>query len=312
VANAFLTGASGFLGSHLAERLLADGHEITAALRGTSRARNVPAGCRVVRVDFENPRSIAGHLTDVDVIYHVAGTTKGRSREEFDRGNAAVTAALAKAAGHVCPEALFVLVSSQSASGPAGSGPLSAYGASKLLAEQAARAVRRLVIVRPPAVIGPGDTAARPVFRNAARGFFVSPATRGGFALVYVGDLARLLALLPSAEGVEGRTLQPSYDELFTWERFHGLLEGAAGKRVLHVRIPPVLVRLTGSLSELMSAFTRESPLVTRDKAAELLCCDWELEDGTTGELTGWKPEVPVDEAFSRTYEWSTSCSRTS
>ena len=53
-------------------------------------------------------------------------------------------------------------------------------------------------------------------------------------------------------------------------------------------------------------------PFVTRDKAAELLCCDWELEGGTTGELTGWRPEVPVEEAVARTYEWSTSCSRTS
>jgi nucleoside-diphosphate-sugar epimerase len=266
----------------------------------------------VVRVDFLDPDDLARHMAGTGVIYHVAGATKGRGREEFDRANAGITRAMVRAAETSCPGALFVLASSQSASGPGGGGPVSHYGASKLMAEEAVSSMSRRVIVRPPAVIGPGDAAARPVFRMASRGFFFSPAGPGGFALVYVDDLVRLMAMLPSHPSTEGTVLQPSYQRLFGWREFHGLLEGAAGRRVTHVRVPSPLVRLTGHLGELTALFGRESPMITRGKVREILCCEWQLEDGFTGELTGWRPEVPVEEAVARTMEWSTSCSRTS
>jgi nucleoside-diphosphate-sugar epimerase len=312
VANVFLTGASGFLGSHLARQLLLDGHTVTAAIRSSSKTGSIPEGCRTVRVDFSDPGDLAGRMAGTGVIYHLAGATKGRSREEFDLANAGVTRALVSAAADVCSDALFVFASSQSASGPGGRGPVSHYGASKLLAETVASTARRWVVVRPPAVIGPGDRASRPVFRMASRGLFVSPAGRGGFALVYVDDLVRLMAMLPSVPGAEGRILQPSYAELFTWRDFHSLLQQSAGRRVLHLRIPSPLVKLTGRMGELSALFTRENPMITREKVKELLCCEWTLEDGVTGDLTGWTPQVPVEDAVARSMEWAvTSCSRT-
>jgi nucleoside-diphosphate-sugar epimerase len=259
-----------------------------------------------------NPLDLADHLTGIGVIYHIAGATKGCSREDFDRGNAAVTRALVKAAAAVCPEALFVLASSQSAAGPGGTGPLSAYGASKLLAESAVGSMKRWMVVRPPAVIGPGDTASKSLFRLASRGLFLSPLNRGGFAMVSVHDLARLFALLPDCSAADGCILQPSWPELYTWKDFHRLLEGAAGRKILHVRIPAVLLHAAGCLTELTSVFTRESPMMTRGKVREFLCCDWELEDGTTGSLTGWQPEIPVQEAVRESLLWATSCNRTS
>jgi nucleoside-diphosphate-sugar epimerase len=311
VANVFLTGASGFLGSHLAVRLIQDGHSVTAAVRSSSSTVNIPEECSIVRVDFLDSSCLASHLADVSLIYHIAGATKGRSREEFDLANAGVTRALVKAAEEACPDALFVLASSQSASGPSASGPVSCYGASKLLAEKAASVMGRWIVVRPPAVIGPLDPAARPLFRLAAKGLFVSPANRGGFALVFVDDLVRLFASLPAIPAAVGRILQPSYNELYTWKAFHALLEKAAGRRILHLRIPAFLLRLAGHTSEMVSLFTRENRMITREKVREFLCCEWVLDRGFTEDLTGWRPEVPIEDAVARTLEWAISCNPT-
>lgn len=300
----FLTGASGFIGSHLAKKLIAEGNQVTVALRNTSSTERVPECCSTIHVDFLNPSDLALHLRGTDVIYHIAGATKEGSLEAFDLANATVTGILIKAALSVCPEAHFILASSQSAAGPGNRGPISPYGVSKLNAEKALTVMPRWTVVRPPVVIGPWDYATEPVFRKAAMGLFFSPRTEGGFALVYVEDLVRLFSMLTDLRSVEGKILQPSYPELFTWRDFHTLLEGASERRILHVRIPSLLLRLTGRLSELKAAVTGEKPMITRHKIMEILSSDWVLEDGLTERLTGWQPDVPAADAFSKTMDW--------
>ncbi len=306
----FLTGASGFIGSHLAKKLIADGNQVTVALRSNSSTERVPECCNTVRVDFLNPSDLALHLRGTNVIYHIAGATKEGSQEKFDRANAAVTGTLVKAALSVCPEAHFILASSQSAAGPGNRGPVSQYGVSKLNAEKVLSAMPLWTVVRPPVVIGPWDYATEPVFRRAASGLFFSPRTEGGFALVYAEDLVRLFSMLADLPGAEGKILQPSYPRLFTWHDFHTLLEGAARRPVLHVRIPALLLHLTGRLSELTAAVMGKKPMITRHKIREILSNDWVLEDGLTERLTGWKPDVPVAEAFSKTMEWMKTAPR--
>ena len=139
----------------------------------------------------------------------------------------------------------------------------------------------------------------------ALRGLFVSPwMNRGGFCLVYVRDLARLIAELPDYPDTAGRTLEPSYGRLFSWKDFHEILEKAAGRRILHLRIPPVLIHTAGFMSEALASLTGRTPFFCRDKCRELLANEWTVEEGLTHSLTGWEPAVPVEEAMERTFQW--------
>ncbi|RKZ10117.1 hypothetical protein DRQ25_03970 [Candidatus Fermentibacteria bacterium] len=300
-----ITGASGFLGSHIIDILLEKGILAHALLRQSSSLSNLPDKCRISRVDFMNPDSMAEDFDGADLVIHAAGATSAASQEEFDRANALVTKNLLSARDRYARNALFIYISSQAASGPAGNGPVTDYGRSKLLGEFAVRDTENWVIVRPPAIFGSRDPASTPVMKLALKGLFVSPwMNRGGFCLVYVRDLARLIADLPDHPDTKGRTLEPSYGRLFSWKDFHEILEKAAGRRILHLRIPPVLIHTAGFMSEALASLTGRTPFFCRDKCRELLASEWTVEDGLTHSLTGWEPAVPVEEAMKNTLEW--------
>lgn len=299
---AVITGASGFVGGHAAGHLLAGGWRVLAMLREASSRAKVPGGCEIVRVDFLDERSIAPHLEGADVLLHLAGAVKARSQEEFDRANALVTRKLVAARDVANPGCRFILVSSQAAAGPeAAGGPVTAYGRSKLLGERTLRPASNWVIVRPPAVFGPGDDASAPMFRMAARGLLVTPWTRGRFAMIFVDDLASLLADLAASGAAEGETLEPSYGVGYSWRDFHQALERASGRRILHLRVPPALVIAAAFTSELASSVTGSCPFFTRDKCRELLADSWAVEERRTTELTGWVPATTLEEALRRT-----------
>lgn len=305
MARTVVTGASGFLGSHVAGELLSRGAEVMALLRSTSSPVMVPEGCPTARVDFMDPGSMAEAVSGAEVIVHAAGATSAGSQEEFDRANALVTRNMLAARDMYAKDSLFIHVSSQAASGPSGCGPVTAYGRSKLLGELAVKETGNWVILRPPAIFGPGDPASAPVLRMALKGLFFSPwMNRGGFCLVFAGDLAGLTADLPGFPDTVGRTLEPSYGRLYSWKDFHRILEKASGRRILHVRVPPALVQAAGFMNEALSSFVGRTPFFCRDKCRELLACSWDLEDGLTRRLTGWEPSMTVEEAMAETFRW--------
>jgi nucleoside-diphosphate-sugar epimerase len=181
---ALVTGASGFIGSHLVDALVADGGPVRALVRGSSRRDHLPSrGVELAIGDVGDVDALAAALEGVDVVYHVAGLTSAFSRAEFERVNTIGTANLYEAARRARRGPRRVVqVSSLMAAGP--SHPQVArrehhrieeftqYGASKLAAEKIAFEVAcsgamEIVIVRPPLVYGPRDTEVLQILRAA-------------------------------------------------------------------------------------------------------------------------------------------------
>ena len=209
-----VTGGTGFIGTHLLERLVANGEAVRALVRRTRLPRVLPAGVETVYGDLASGAGIADALRGADAVIHLAGVTKAlRTRGLLHRQ---CTCHRTIGARHGRARIRLVHVSSLAAIGPSTSGallgedaaphPLTHYGKSKLEAE---RVVRDLapdaVIVRPPVVYGPRDTDVFQLLKSISKGLVLEIA--GGerwFSAIYVKDLVEgLLAAVrtPRAHG---------------------------------------------------------------------------------------------------------------
>ncbi|HEY6105649.1 MAG TPA: NAD-dependent epimerase/dehydratase family protein, partial [Anaeromyxobacteraceae bacterium] len=147
-----LTGATGFIGLTLAERLRARGDAVRALARASSRVEELSAlGVDLVRGDVTDPRSLPAAVDGCEAVVHLAGLTKALGPEEYRRVNVLGARHLAAACSEARPGPVLVLVSSLAAAGPALAGrprreedppaPVSDYGRSKLEGEQEVRAL---------------------------------------------------------------------------------------------------------------------------------------------------------------------------
>jgi nucleoside-diphosphate-sugar epimerase len=278
-----VTGASGFVGSHAAEAVLAAGH----ALRVLSRpASALPPllGREVERApaDLAEPASLGAAVAGVEGVLHVAGKIRARDEDEFHRVNALGAGSLAGAAA-AAGVRRFVLVSSLSARGPAGSaGPVSAYGRSKLAGEEAVRARARrmeVVVVRPTVVYGPRDRSLLPLFRLARRGLRPVLAGAGTLSVVHAADLARgLVALLASAEGA-GETLEASDGGAYRMEELVGAVAAAVGRPGPPLVLPRWAFAAAARASDVYGRWSGRPQVFGRDKLVEM-AGSWPADPG--------------------------------
>ena len=184
-----VTGATGFIGSHLVERLLSEGAIVRCLLRPTSprggASRHLPAhGANPVLGDLSTGAGLNEALDGATVVFHLAGVTKALRASDYHVGNVKTTENLLNAMSG--GSATLIHMSSLAAIGPgpdsiplvedAEARPLTLYGKSKLEGEQAVRrspVSRRAIIIRPPVVYGPRDVDVYQVFKAAAGGALV-------------------------------------------------------------------------------------------------------------------------------------------
>jgi 2-alkyl-3-oxoalkanoate reductase len=305
VATVALTGATGFIGRHVAATLRGRGHLVRALVRrrGALPDRD---GMSVVPGSLEDDDSLAELLRGAEAIVHAAGVVKASCRSAYHAANADGTARLARrAAERGCRS--FVLVSSLAARQPG----LSYYAESKAMGERAAlRFADRfaLTIVRPPAVYGPGDRSTLPLLRGLSRGWLPAPAgVAARFSLLFVTDLARLgPALLDRALGPSGVVLEPDdgCDGGYSWRDLAAAAEAALGRRVRLVELPKPPLAALGGLLELSARASGRSPALSRDKVEELFHPDWVCDARSLAAVPGWRPAVDLCAGLRSTLAW--------
>ena len=306
----FITGATGFVGSHAARRFLSDGWRVRALVRRPEKPGLLPPGVEIVAGELGDPRTYARALEGCDAVVHAAGTTKARSLSEYREANLVGTASLARAAARACPGAMFVLVSSQSAAGPSRGGepvregdaprPVSWYGQSKLEGEDAVARERAgpWCAIRPCAVYGPGDPGLLQLFSVVARGWApVLAGGRGRIQLIGASDLARIIVAAAARPDLSGRRAFAAGGETTMGE----LVACIASLRRPPARLVPVpapLVRALGWAESLREALTRRARPFNRDKAREILQSGWICDAGPflsdlgISGLAEWRPGI--------------------
>lgn len=306
-----LTGATGFLGSHIAGALVEAGHAVRCTVRRTSDTRWIDdLGVETLELDLATPSpsdsSIDEALGALDAVIHCGGLTRAKNESSFMEVNATGTAHLARAAaGAGVPR--FVLISSLAARGPDGSGgPISPYGRSKLGGEQALATEAgsmETVILRPGGIYGPRDADLLPLFKMASRGWIVVPSSEVPLQPVYVEDVVS--ATLASLTADPSETPLPVVgSDRHDWVHMARALGDAVGRAGRLVRLPAAAFWTAGLLSEIGARFTGDAPAMDRRRARDLSHHSWTSDIESTVRALAWRPEVDIASGLDRTARW--------
>lgn len=323
---AFVTGGTGFVGSHLVEELHRRGYSevrclVRSAPKWLERIPHTP-----IRADLSDIEAVWGALAGVDYVYHVGGVTRAEDWAAFEKNNVQATLTLLGAVKMAAPSVKKVLVtSSLAAVGRCAGGvadeetllnPVSRYGRSKAAMERALAAPHEMrasfqealpiVTVRPPAVYGPRDADIFEFFKTVSRG--IAPAVGGGkepaLSLVHVRDLARGMVDAAEAEGTAGETYFIGSEETYSWNDVKEAATAALGTTAWTIPVPGPLVGVVGAASEAWGKMTGTYPALNREKAREIrhACKICSVEKAKKD--FGYRQQISLEEGVQETIDW--------
>lgn len=322
---AVVTGSSGFIGSHLVAELLARGATVRALVRPQSNPANrvTSSSGRLSfhEVDLLDVNAIEKSeiWNGVSHVFHLAGRTTATSLTQFRLGNVRPLANMFVALGKRTSRPRVILVSSQAAAGPAKSrntpvresdiaAPIEGYGISKREAEQLAETFAGkipVVIVRPPAVYGPGDRDFLNAFKQATSAYALHAINPNfWFDLLHVRDVVNALLLSAEHPAAVGKTYLLSPDSPLQWGQLYSLIAKSAGTTPRQITVPHPFLQIGAVAGDLFGLVTKRTPLLNSQKL-ELSQAEFWLCDGARiREELGWKSQVTAQIGVQETYLW--------
>lgn len=316
-----LTGASGFVGSHILDSLRARDIPTAVLLRPSSNRLFVEPhlpGLQMCTGSINDPQTLDPALEAVTHVIHCAGATKALHVSEFHHVNHVGTKNLVDAvnrrAGRI---QRFVHISSLAAGGPATPDrpatesdppqPVSEYGRSKLAGELEVREHCKAehVVLRPPGVYGPRDTAFLALFQAIQK--HLLPLFGGGrqpLSLVFVKDLAEAAVTCLTHPAAAGNTFYVAAAEFINTR---ALAEAIARQlKIWTVPLPLPILALWPFcfLQELLSRITRRPNVLSLQKYAELRAPGWVCDSGRLRQELGISCPTLLTEGITRTLQW--------
>lgn len=289
-----ITGGTGFVGSRLIDAAIDAGHSVKALTR---RPQALRPSLHWVSGSLADRGAIEELVRDADAVIHVAGVINAPDAAGFEAGNVAGTLATlaAATAGGV---RRFVHVSSLAAREP----QLSLYGASKAKSEALVeRSGLDWVIVRPPAVYGPGDKETLELFKMAKLGVVLLP-PKGWLSLIHVDDLARFLLAMAEPNAPSGQIFEPD-DGHGGWshKELAQALGTTVGRRNISLSVPSGLLKLAARADRLLRG---DKAKLTPDRAAYFCHPDWVADAGKAVPAEYWTPAIPTEQGLAATAAW--------
>lgn len=300
----FVTGGTGFIGSHVVDLLLENGHSVTLL----SRKPDVPAAGKdrdvtVAQGDLREPGPVIDAMKGADVVFHI-GEVRSTTA-----GNAAVNVELVKrlvmALGPLGVKRL-VFVSSISVAGiplaipaiedtPALQDLRDQYTEYKRKAEELIRQSPggvEHVIVRPGVVYGPGSrrlgTMIDAIRRFGPIGLPFIGAGTNLMPLIHVKDLARAVYLAGTVPGAANQTLNITDGERRTWLGFFTAIAGAQHKRFRLVPVLPTLAKFPALFIDLFTGIFGQS--LDLPAFVSYVSRDVHFDCGRAKSVLGWEP----------------------
>ncbi len=300
-----ITGASGFIGQRLVRQFLSQDLRLRCLVRQPPGTQSDPKLCPVYG-SLEDEESLAELVQDAEVVVHCAGLIKSTDPEAFQRVNRDGTKRLAQVCAQAKSRKRLIVLSSLAAREP----QLSAYGASKRAAEEALAAFSEevdWVILRPPAVYGPGDRETWQFFRFLNWRIMLLPGVKSArFALIYVNDLCNAIGALRSEKSVSKAILNvhDGHRGGYGWHDVVRETEHCLGTSLAHVPLPRMVLHGLALSQGIAHRFWGREPDLTIDKVNELYWKDWTSSENKLTTLSKWRPKYQLKEGLRETLQW--------
>jgi len=299
-----LTGATGFIGRRIARALVDAGYNVRALVRIVPAGAETHDGITYLKGDLSDRAALTALVKGATAVVHCAGAIKAANRQSFLTTNAEGTRVLAEITARQPGPPRFIYMSSLAAREPR----LSVYAASKYAGEQALAKLGNqlpVVILRPPAVYGPGDLETLRIFQMAARGFVPAPMVTGARAsLVHVDDVAGAVLAALSLEHPPEDPIEFDDGGAYSWADIAAAAGAALRTSPRLVQVPAAVLYLAGAVASLQSMLTRRPTVLSWGKVPELLHADWVASRNS---FPGYKPLWNIEKGFKDAVTWYTS-----
>jgi dihydroflavonol-4-reductase len=317
---AFVTGGTGFIGSHLVERLLSRGYTVRCLIRNL----NKPGYLKNLHVElfhgdvFSNDaleKAIAG----VDYVYHVAGVVTAKRKAEFYKYNRDGTRNIVEITSRVNPTLKkFIFASSLTAVGPGTDGkpvndstpyhPITTYGKSKMEAELELLKFENklpITIARLAAVYGPRDTATFDFFKTIDRGLEPLVGFKDKFVnLVHSTDVVSGLVLAGENEKSAGQKYFIGSEKQYSWREIGTTTKQVMGKKALRIRLPEPLVYAVATTVGFLSLFSEKPSVLNFEKGRDMVQDNWTVDISKAQLELGYAQQVGLADGIRETVAW--------
>ncbi len=312
----FVTGGTGFVGTHTT-RLLHDlGYTVRCLVRSTSNLSNLPPDVELVEGSLLNREALAKGVKDCWGVIHIGGAIRVKRKADFLKINCEGTKLLVNAA-HEAKVDRFILTSSQAAAGPSINGrrrtsqdfpePITVYGRSKLAGENALRLNAGDMwwsIIRPPAVYGSFDYSFLPLIKSIKHGFRLSIGKPIIYSAIHAADLAKTLSLCLTLKSPSGHTWYATDGVDHSGEEFNQSISDILGVKTIRIAIPKPVAYAVATAIETWGNITNQTVLLNRDKIKEITTPFYTCNDSDFRELSGFKSEYDLHRGMNETINW--------
>lgn len=314
-----VTGANGFVGSHLVDLLLEKGHEVRCIIRKSSdikwlKDKNV----KIFDCGLTNKEELEIAFIGVNYIFHVAGVVKSKTPEGYFIGNVKASKTVLEAALSAKNTLKkLVHISSQTAVGPSKNGervnetvecnPITTYGKSKLAGETVAKEYMDrlpITICRAPAVYGQRDTEIFIFFQTFSKGLMTSVGLKDTeVSLIHVKDLVNGFYLAAISDKSTGQTYFISSEKCYTWKEVGDITSKVMNKKAIKVKVPHFLVYTIAAFAQVFAKFSSKPATLNLEKAKDLVN-SWTCDTSKAVKELGYRQEISIEEGIKQTVDW--------
>ena len=293
-----ITGATGFIGSHLVKALLAKGFTVRILARKPNKTSLKHHSLEVVTGNLHHNASLEILVQGAHYVIHCAGRVRGANQAQFDHDNVQGTQNVIDAASRSTSLKGFIHLSSLAAREP----NVSHYAKSKNTAEALVKNINftEWSIIRPPAVYGPNDKELRPLFDWMKKGILWIPGNpQQKFSLIHVYDLVELI-VQEIFSNDHDRVLEPHDGQCYHWLLIAQLCSEFFNRKIRQLTISPSILSAAASLNVLLSKGINYSPMLTPSKVNELIHDDWIASGIPSGHT--WAAKIDLKKGLSTLY----------